>query len=89
MYVIVWIHVLCVITLCRNGGYPALWLCRRSLLAQAVSEETGQVMWDHIRHVRWVLASCIEDVPHSCLRIEDNRVIFLLLSLKGDPEWRY
>ena len=46
-------------------------------------------MWGHIRHVRWVLARYLDDVLNSCLRIEDNRVIFLLLTSKGDPEWHY
>jgi len=46
-------------------------------------------VWDHIWPVRWVLPRYLEDVPNSCLRIEDNRVIFQLLTLKGDPEWWY
>jgi len=44
---------------------------------------------DHIRHVSWVLARYLEDIPNSYLRIEDNWVIFLLLTLNEDPEWRY
>ena len=36
-----------------------------------------------------MLARYQEDVPHSCLRVEDNRVIFLLLTLRGDPLWCY
>ena len=36
-----------------------------------------------------VLATYLEDIPHSCLRIEDNWVIFLLLTLKGDRKWDY
>ena len=29
------------------------------------------------------------DRPNSCLQIEYNRVVFVLMTLKGDPEWRY
>jgi len=39
--------------------------------------------------VRWALARYSEDVPNSYLRIEDNRIFFLLLILKRDFEWRY
>ena len=38
--------------------------------------------------MRWVLARYLEDRPNSCLGIENNRVVFLLLTLKGDLEWR-
>jgi len=44
-------------------------------------------VWDHIRCVRWVLARYLNDRPNSCLGIENNRVVFLLMTLKGDPEW--
>jgi len=30
-----------------------------------------------------------EDVPCSYLRLEENQAFFLLLTLKGDPNWRY
>ena len=43
-------------------------------------------MWDHIQHVRWILARHPDDRPTSCLAIKNNRVVFLLLTLKGDPE---
>ena len=70
----------------RDGGYSALWLCIGGpYLHEQLAKKPGQSVWDHIRHVRWVLARYQEDVPHSCLRVEDNRVIFLLLTLRGDP----
>ena len=46
-------------------------------------------MWDHIHHVRWVVARYLDDRPNSCLVIENNRVVFLLLTLKGGPMWHY
>ena len=58
-------------------------------LHEQLARKLGQGVWDHIEHVRWVLARYLEDVPHSCLRIKDNRELFLLLTLKGDPEWHY
>jgi len=35
------------------------------------------------------LAKYLEDMPNSYLKIEDNQVVFLLLTLKGDPQWHY
>jgi len=58
-------------------------------LHEQLAKKPGCGLWDHIRHVKWVLARHLEDVPHCCLRIEDNRVIFLLLTLKGDLERHY
>ena len=58
-------------------------------MREQLAKRLDQVVWDHIWHVRWVLARYIEDTPHNCLRIEDNRVIFLLLTMKGDPQWCY
>jgi len=39
--------------------------------------------------VRWIIARYLEEVPHSCLRFEHNRVLFILLTLKEHPQWRY
>jgi len=58
-------------------------------LYEQLAKRLGQVEWDPIWHVRWVFARYLDDVPNSYLRIKDNRVIFLLLTLKGDLEWRY
>jgi len=49
-------------------------------LHEQLVKKPGQSVWDHIRHVRWVLVRYQEDIPHSCLRVEDKRVIFLLLT---------
>ena len=54
-------------------------------LREQLAKRLDQVVWDHIWHVRWVLPRYLEDVSHSCLRIKDNQVIFLLLTLKGGP----
>jgi len=58
-------------------------------LHKQLAKGPGQIVCDHIYHVRWALARYLEDVPNSCLRIEDNWVFFLMLTLKGDPEWHY
>ena len=39
--------------------------------------------------MRGAIARCLEDVSNSCLRFEDNKAILILLTLKGDPMWRY
>ena len=54
-------------------------------LHEQLAKKSGHGVRDYVRHMRWVLARYLEDVPHSYLRIEDNRVIFLLLTLRGDP----
>ena len=49
----------------------------------------GQDVEEHIRNVRQEIARYLEDVPNSCLRFEDNKALFILLTLKGDPKWLY
>ena len=61
----------------------------RQCLHEQLAKRPGQGVWDHIRHVRWVLARYLGDRPNSCLESEYNRVVFVLLTVKGDPEWRY
>lgn len=39
--------------------------------------------------MRWLVARYLDDKPNSCLAIANNRVVFLLLTLKGDPIWHY
>ena len=60
-----------------------------SYLHVQLAKKPGQSVWDHIRRVKYVLARYLNDVPYSCLRIEDNRVIFLLLTLGRDPVSNY
>ena len=48
-------------------------------------KEPGKSVWDYIQYVRWVGARYLDDRPNSCLAIENNRVVVLLLTLKGDP----
>ena len=50
---------------------------------EQLAKKPGCGLWDHIRHVKWVLARYLEDVLNGCLRIENNWVIFLLLTRKG------
>jgi len=35
------------------------------------------------------LAKYLEEVPNRYLMIKENQTFFLLLTQKGDPEWRY
>jgi len=49
----------------------------------------GQDVWEHIRNVRWAIARYLKDVPNSCLRFEDNKALFIMLTLKGGPKLRY
>jgi len=65
---------------CGSVGGPCLH--------DQLAKEPGKSVWDLIRHVRWVLARYLEDRPNSYLSIENNSG-FLLLTLKGDPEWCY
>ena len=44
-------------------------------------------MWAYIRTVRWAIATYLEDVPNSYLRFEDNKALFILLTLKRGPKW--
>ena len=44
----------------------------------------GQDVWEHIRNVRWAIVRYLDNVPNSCLRFEDNKVLFILLTLKAD-----
>ena len=39
--------------------------------------------------MRWEIAKYLEEVPNNCLRFEDNKTLFILLTLKGDPKWLY
>ena len=77
------------IFLFRNGGYPTLWLCWKAMFTRTGAKRPGQEVWDHIRHVMWVLTRYVGDRPNNCLESDYNWVVFVLLTLKGDPEWRY
>jgi len=66
---------------CGCVGTPCLY--------DQLTKKPGQSVWDHIRCMRGVLARYMEDMPNSCPGIENNRVVFLLLTLMGDPEWHY
>jgi len=70
-------------------GTQQCYCVRGPCLHDRLAKEPEKSVWDHIRHVRWVLVRYLEDRPTSYLAIKDNRVVFLLLTMKGDPEWRY
>ena len=46
-------------------------------------------MWEHVWQVGRMIIRYFEVVPNSCLRFKENQTFFLLLTLKGDPKWRY
>jgi len=62
--------------------------CVRGLyFHERLAMRPGQVVWEHIRNIMWAIARYLEDVPNNCLRFEDNRAIFILLTLKGALKW--
>ena len=49
----------------------------------------GQDVWEKIINVRCTIDRYLKDVPNSCFRFEDNKALFILLTLKRDPKWHY
>jgi len=78
-------HILCVPTCIGMKGTQHYSCVGGPCLHHRLAKEPGKSVWDHIRHVRWVVARYLDDGPNSCLAIDDNRVVFLMLTLKGDP----
>ena len=72
-----------------NGGYTARQCVRDNYLHRHLAKRPGLVLWEHVWQVQRMIARYLEDVPNSCLRFEENEVVFLLLTLKGDLKWRY
>ena len=87
--------LLCECASCENDFYIGIDgtqhcnYVRGHCLYERLALRPGRDVWVHIRNVQWAIARYLEDVPNSCLRFEDNKVLVILLTLKGDPQWRY
>jgi len=53
-------------------------------LHEKVAKEPGLILREHVYQVRAVIGRCLDDMPNSCPRFEENQTLFLLLTLRGD-----
>ena len=56
---------------------------------KALEKKPEVDMVDHIQRVQEVIHKYLDDVPNSYLRLGENRALFFLLTLRGDPERYY